>query len=65
MKWIRAKDVADKLGVSLSQARNIMRDDPRFPKAIPLSPKVVVFNEAEVDEWMRTTQNSKREPASV
>lgn len=51
-RWLRRNQVAEKLSVSYSHLRLTLEEMPDFPKPIVLSPKVVVFDEAEIDAWM-------------
>jgi predicted DNA-binding transcriptional regulator AlpA len=53
VNWLRKSEVAKKLGVSVGGLALMMAENPEFPKATKVSPKVTVFLEEEVEEWMK------------
>jgi len=59
MKWLRRKQVADKLGVSDSHLRTSMEKMPGFPQPIKISPMLAVYDEEEVDNWMMEFRNKR------
>jgi predicted DNA-binding transcriptional regulator AlpA len=51
-RLLKAKEVADKLGISLRQFRRVCALD-WFPQAVQLAPQTFRYVEAEVDEAIR------------
>lgn len=65
MKAIRIEDVSAKTGLSKWQITTMTREG-QFPRKFNLSPQTVVWDEAEVDEWLKQKKemrdgNSSRE----
>lgn len=61
MKWIRRRAAADKLGVSYNHLRTELEGSDGFPKVHRLSPKVHVFLESEIENWMNRVMNAEPE----
>jgi prophage regulatory protein len=51
-KYIRAKDLANKLGIGLSTVW-LYNKKGILPKSIKLSEKVTVWDEEEIDKWIQ------------
>ncbi len=49
--FLRIKDVMKKTGVARSTIWLWVKED-RFPKPIKLSPRITVWNEDKIKEWM-------------
>ena len=56
---LRPKDVAKKIGVSLSHLYQLVASG-QFPQPIKLSERISVFIEAEVDEWIQKRVHESR-----
>ncbi len=56
---LRPKDVAKKIGVSLSHLYQLVASG-QFPQPIKLSERISVFIEAEVDEWIQKRVDESR-----
>lgn len=52
MKFLRISDVAEKTALSESTIW-LWVSEGKFPKPIKLSPKITIWEEAKVDEWMQ------------
>ena len=52
MKYLRLADLVQKLGISRSSIYNRLKDSD-FPKPIKLYERTVVFDELEVNEYMK------------
>ena len=52
MKFLRISDVAEKTALSESTIWLWINED-KFSKPIKLSPKVTIWEEAKVDEWIQ------------
>ena len=52
MKFLRISDVAEKTALSESTIW-LWINEQKFPKPIKLSPKVTIWEETKVDEWMQ------------
>lgn len=63
MKWIKRSAVAKKLDVSYNYLRNELEGAEGFPKVHKLSPKMYVYVESEIEDWMNTVMQA--EPESV
>lgn len=53
MKWIRTKQLAEKLALSTTGLKVLIEREPEFPKAVQVSERHVVFDEEAVEDWMR------------
>jgi len=58
MRWMRLPRVEDKIGLKKSKIYTTMD----FPKPIKVG-RVSVWNEAEVEEWMRAQLNERERAA--
>ena len=56
---LRPKDVAKKIGVSLSHLYQLVASN-QFPQPIKLSERISVFIEAEVDDWIQKRVDESR-----
>ena len=56
---LRPKDVAKKIGVSLSHLYQLVASG-QFPQPIKLRERISVFIEAEVDEWIQKRVHESR-----
>jgi predicted DNA-binding transcriptional regulator AlpA len=65
MKWIRTKDVADKLALSLSGFKTLMDREPDFPKGVRVTDRHVVWDEEAVEKWMKNKLTSNLEVSNV
>jgi len=54
MKWLKRREVADKLGVSYNYFRLVLEVEEEFPKSVRLSEKVHMYEEGAIEEWMRS-----------
>ncbi|KAB7886423.1 AlpA family phage regulatory protein [Poseidonibacter ostreae] len=54
-KFLRIDDVVKKIGISKSTIWQWAKED-KFPKPIKISPRVTVWAEDELDNWMMTTR---------
>lgn len=54
MKWLKRRDVADKLGVSYNYLRQVLEVDESFPKPVSLSAKVHMYEEGAIETWMKS-----------
>lgn len=61
MKWIKRTVVADKLGVSYNYLRTELEGSEGFPKVHKLSPKVYVYVESEIEDWMNKVMKTEAE----
>jgi prophage regulatory protein len=52
-RFLRKPEVLSRTGISRSHLYWLM-DRGRFPKSIPLSPRVTVWLESDVDAWIAT-----------
>lgn len=57
-KWLKRGQVAQKLSVSYNHLRLTLEKEPGFPVPIVLSPKVIVYDEAEIDTWMESRKQA-------
>jgi predicted DNA-binding transcriptional regulator AlpA len=53
MKWVRQKEVAEKLSLSLSGLKALMVREPAFPKPVKLSERHIVWDEDALNQWMK------------
>lgn len=53
MKFISWKEFGARMGLSRSTMKNLIKDDPLFPKKYPISSMRVGFLESEVDSYMK------------
>ena len=53
MNWLRSKQVADKLALSLSGLRDLATREESFPKPVRVSERHTVYDEAAIDTWMQ------------
>lgn len=56
---LRPKDVAKKIGVSLSHLYQLVASN-QFPQPIKLSERISVYIEAEVDDWIQKRVHESR-----
>lgn len=63
MKWLKRGEVADKLGVSYNYLRLTLEKLAGFPKPVTLSPKVIVFEEGAIEDWMKAQAETVNEEA--
>ena len=50
---ITVKDLAGRLGVSRATIERLRRaPDTAFPKAIPIGPNSIRFDESEIEQWL-------------
>ena len=61
MKWLRPKAVAEKLGLSQTGFRLLQKRDGTFPKEVRISDRHVVFDEDDINRWMRAQMHIKSE----
>jgi predicted DNA-binding transcriptional regulator AlpA len=54
MKWLTRKEVSEKLGVSMSYLVGTLSKTVDFPKEIRPFPRKVVYDNDEVEKWMRS-----------
>lgn len=54
MKWLREKEVADKLALTPSGLKYLLAREHGFPKPVSISPRHKVYDESAVEKWMRT-----------
>lgn len=54
MKWLKRKEVADKLGVSYNYFRSVLEADKEFPQSVRLSEKVIMYEEGAIEAWMKS-----------
>lgn len=54
MKWLKRREVADKLGVSYNYFRLVLEVEKEFPKSVRLSEKVHMYEEGAIEAWMRS-----------
>jgi len=59
MKWLKIKEVAAKLGISVGHVRFIGATDPDFPRPIKLSSRIVVYEEGSIEKWMKLQEENK------
>lgn len=52
MNALRVQAAARKLGVSKSQVWTWARTIPEFPKPFKLAPRITVWDESELDQWL-------------
>jgi len=57
MNWLKKPDVARKIGVSAHHVTVLMATDPTFPGAARLSTRLIVFDEEEIETWMKSKLN--------
>ncbi len=50
-KFLRIKDVMDKTGIAKSTIWLWVREE-KFPKPIKISPRITVWENDKIDEWM-------------
>lgn len=50
--FLRLKDVVKKTSISRSTVLLWVREN-KFPKPIKVSPKVTIWKESEIDEWIK------------
>ena len=55
-RFIRINDVMNKTGLAKSTIWLWVKEE-KFPKPIKLSPRVTVWDEAELNEWKRIKKN--------
>ena len=53
IKFIRMKEVLEKTGVKSKQTIYNWMDKGMFPKSIKVCPRIVVWNNKDVDIWMK------------
>ena len=51
-KFLRIKDVMDKTGIARSTIWLWVSED-KFPKPIKLSPRITVWENSKLDDWMQ------------
>ena len=51
VKFLRIKDVMDKTGIAKSTIWLWVKEE-KFPKPIKLSPRITVWENEKIDEWM-------------
>ena len=51
MEFLSWKDVAKRRTTSISTEKRRVKEDPRHPKPVPISPGRVAFIEAEIDAY--------------
>lgn len=61
MNLLRVNQVCAKLSVSRPTFYRILKDDKTFPRPIPLTKDINVYNEQEIEEWVnkRAGKNDK------
>ncbi|MDR2366995.1 MAG: AlpA family phage regulatory protein [Deltaproteobacteria bacterium] len=59
-RFIRVREVAKGLGVSVSTVYKIMAAQPEFPRPIALSERTVVWSDKEVRDWMEFKKTQPR-----
>lgn len=52
MNTLRVEQVAKKLGIGVSTVWWFVKRNTGFPQPFKLSPQVIVWDEADVDEWL-------------
>ena len=52
-RYLRDRGVGSKIGASRSHIWNLAKQDPEFPQPIRLSRGVTVWDEREVDAWIK------------
>ena len=52
MKLLRPDEVSEKLGISKGALPALRRRDVSFPPPIRVSPKVLRWDEADINEWL-------------
>lgn len=57
-RFIRVKQVSQKLGIGKSTVWYKVHHDFDFPSPIKLSPRVTVWDEADIDEYMVTKKQA-------
>jgi predicted DNA-binding transcriptional regulator AlpA len=62
MKWLTRKEVAEKLGVSTSYLITMLSKAEDFPKEIRPFPRKVVYDNDEVENWMRSKLTAPTKP---
>ena len=53
MKFLSWKEIAARRGTSVSTEKRLEKEDPRYPRKVPLSPGRVGFPEDEADAYDR------------
>ena len=61
MKTLRDTSVAAKLDMSPQQVWVLTKTDPGFPKPFKLSPRVTVWDEADINRWLATKKGPEHE----
>ena len=60
--FLRPKAVAQKLGISTTTIWRWVKDsNMNFPQPVKLTPTITVFNGSEVDVWIESQFDSKKE----
>jgi predicted DNA-binding transcriptional regulator AlpA len=57
-RFLRPKQVARLLGVSVDTVRRIAKRDPDFPRFAPLAPRIHVVRESAVRRWLALRQHA-------
>lgn len=53
---LRMRQVCQQLGVSRSQAYNLRKEDPTFPRAIRLGKSAVGYLSSEIAAWLQSRE---------
>ena len=51
-KFLKIKSVAEMTGISKTTLYQLIKDDPTFPKARKIGPKLIVYSLAEINKWL-------------
>jgi predicted DNA-binding transcriptional regulator AlpA len=51
-RTLRVRQVADTLGIGVSSVWRLAKNDPEFPRPFSLSPRVTVWADSEVAEYV-------------
>lgn len=65
MRWLRSKEVAAKLSLSATGFKMLREKYVDFPKPTVIGPRHVVFDELEVDNWMKNQSDVLRHKQEV
>jgi predicted DNA-binding transcriptional regulator AlpA len=65
MQLLSWKQLAARISVSVSTAKRLHAQDPRFPKKLRISSGRVGFAEEELDRWLAELAKHDREMAAI
>lgn len=58
MNLLRPEEVSEKLGITKAALPALRRREKSFPPPIRLSPKVLRWDEDDIDTWLKTRKES-------